>query len=100
MHAAITQPSAARTLRTLFPHDDVRVFDARPVTFGCKCSVDRVENALRIAGPAEVEAALAELGRVDVTCEFCNRRYSFGASDARALFMTSPDGRAAATRPA
>jgi molecular chaperone Hsp33 len=100
MHAAITQPSAARTLRTLFPHDDVRVFDARPVTFGCKCSVDRVENALRIAGPAEVEAALAELGRVDVTCEFCNRRYSFGASDARALFMTSPDGRAAAIRPA
>jgi molecular chaperone Hsp33 len=42
-----------------------------------------VENALRIAGPDEIEAALAEGGTVEVTCEFCNRRYAFDADEAR-----------------
>jgi len=79
-------PSFAAVLAHAFPHDDVRMFAARPVRFRCRCSAGRVANALRIAGRAEVEAALAERGSVEVTCEFCNRRYSFGAAQARALF--------------
>ena len=73
-------------LKDLFPHDDIRMFDARPVRFRCRCSAGRVANALRIAGRAEIEAALAERGIVEVTCEFCNRRYTFGPAEARALF--------------
>ena len=37
-------------------------------------------------GRAEVESILAEQGLVGVTCEFCNRHYTFVAEDARALF--------------
>lgn len=85
MRSALEQPEFAQVLQTLFVHDDLRVFDARPVTFRCKCSVARVANALRIAGRDEVEAALAEHGIVEVTCEFCNRRYTFTPDDARAL---------------
>jgi molecular chaperone Hsp33 len=83
-----TQPHAsfAAVLAHAFPHDDVRMFAARPVRFACRCSAGRVANALRIAGREEIEAALAERGIVEVTCEFCNRRYSFGAAEARALF--------------
>ena len=40
----------------------------------------------RIAGAAEVESILAERGDVEVTCEFCNRRYTFGPAEARAIF--------------
>jgi molecular chaperone Hsp33 len=83
---AIGQPALAM-LRTLFPHDDLRVFDPRPVTFRCKCSTGRVASALRIAGRDEIEAALAERGVVDVTCEFCNRRYTFQPEEARAIFV-------------
>jgi molecular chaperone Hsp33 len=53
-----------RASQTLFAHDDLRVFDTRPVTFRCKC-VARVANALRIAGRDEIEAALAERGVVE-----------------------------------
>ena len=83
-----TQPHASfpAVLAHAFPHDDVRLFAARPVRFACRCSAGRVANALRIAGREEIEAALAERGIVEVTCEFCNRRYSFGAAEARALF--------------
>jgi molecular chaperone Hsp33 len=90
-HASLEPPAAgqrsfAHVLASAFPHDDVRMFDARPVRFRCRCSEARVANALRIAGREEVEAALAERGVVDVTCEFCNRHYAFGAAEARALF--------------
>ena len=77
-------------LSTLFPRDDLRVFDPRPARFRCSCSFDRVRNALRIAGRGEVEAAIAERGDVEVTCEFCNRHYTFAPDEARDVF-SSPD---------
>ena len=70
----------------LLPQEDVRIFAARPVSFACACSRERVEKALRIAGPAEVEAVLADRGFVDVTCKFCNRSYVFSPLEARAVF--------------
>lgn len=73
-------------LPALFPHDDLRVFAPRPVAFGCSCSAERVENALRIAGAEEIESILAERGSVEVTCEFCHRKYAFDPAAARALF--------------
>lgn len=73
-------------LREAFPEDDLRLFRAHPARFHCSCSTERVANALRLIGRAEVEDILAEQGEVGVTCEFCNRGYTFAAEDARALF--------------
>ena len=39
-------------------------------------------------GRSEIESILAEQGTIAVTCEFCNRSYSFVAADALALFTT------------
>jgi len=94
---ALAQPTFAGMLQRMFMHDDVRIFEPRPVAFRCKCSVARVANALRIAGRDEIEAALGERGVVDVTCEFCNRRYSFSADDARALFARGEQGTVSGT---
>ena len=69
-----------------FPHHDVRVFRPKAVRFRCPCSRERVERALRIAGRAEIESILAERDDVVVTCEFCNYRYAFAESEARAVF--------------
>ena len=77
---------AMTLLAGLFPRDDLRVFPSRPARFHCKCSMQRAENALRIAGAAEVEAALAERPNVEVTCEYCGRVYTFDPAAARALF--------------
>lgn len=76
-------------LGAIFPHDDLRLFTAKPARFGCSCSHARVGNALRIAGAQEIESILAERPAVEVTCEFCNRRYTFTAGEARALFATA-----------
>jgi molecular chaperone Hsp33 len=73
-------------LRALFPEDDLRVFAPRTARARCTCSPERVAHVLRIAGPTEIEAIVAERGDVEVTCEFCNRRYVFAPDEARALF--------------
>jgi len=79
-------------LHALFASDDLRVFPARGARFACKCSQARAENALRIAGRDEVEAALADAGTVEVTCEYCGRVYRFDPVAARALFAALPGG--------
>jgi molecular chaperone Hsp33 len=80
---------AAALLTTRFGRDDVRLFESQSTRFGCSCTRDRVANALRMVGQQEVEEILDEQGEVQVTCEFCNRRYAFTPDAARALFTPS-----------
>ena len=96
--ALLARSDAPELLQAHFPDDDVRLFTARPARFACSCSEERVANALRLIGRAEVESILAEQGLIGVTCEFCNRHYTFVAEDARALFATERG--AAAQHPA
>ena len=78
--------SVEALLAARFADDDIRVMKGRPLRFHCGCSKQRVSNALRMLGRAEIESILAEQGSVGVTCEFCGRSYSFAAADALALF--------------
>lgn len=77
---------ASMVLLRLFAEDDVRLFDGRPVQYRCSCSRERVAGMLVSLGREEVEAVLSEQGRVEVTCEFCGRRYEFLPDDARRIF--------------
>ena len=83
--------SVEALLATSFPSDDIRVVAPRAVRFHCDCSSERVSNALRMLGRAEIESILAEQGMIGVTCEFCSRRYSFVAADALSLFTQRSD---------
>ncbi len=62
-------------LSTLFPGDDIRLFDAEPVNFRCDCSMERIENVLRMFGKEELESLIAQPGNVEARCEFCNKLY-------------------------
>jgi molecular chaperone Hsp33 len=75
-------------LRRLFAEDDVRMFEPSPVFFRCRCSHDRVAGMLRALGAEEIRSIIAERGKVEVQCDFCNRSYEFDAVDAEALFAT------------
>lgn len=73
-------------LARLFADEEVRLFTARRVRFGCHCSQERVAGALRLLGRQDVESLLQERGSVEVHCEFCNRRYEFDHAGIAALF--------------
>ena len=69
-----------RLLYRLFNEERVRVFPSTPLAPLCQCSTERVHDMLAAMSPDE-RADVAQDGRIHVTCEFCNRRYEFGAAD-------------------
>jgi molecular chaperone Hsp33 len=78
-------------LYRLYHEESVRMFDPRPLAFGCSCSRERVTTMLRSLGRDEVEAALAARGdEIEVICEFCAQRYYFDRIDAEHLLSESP----------
>jgi molecular chaperone Hsp33 len=90
--------SAPNLIRRLFHEEDVRVFTPRPVAFRCSCSTERVIGMLRMLGYDEVRQVLAQQDKVEVNCEFCNRRYGFDRVDVEQVFAAGVVTRPEATR--
>ena len=76
----------AEILHRLFNEDDLRLFEPSPVYFRCRCSRERVAGMLQGLGEAETRSVIAERGKVEVHCDFCNRAYVFDAVDVAELF--------------
>ena len=75
-----------KLLARLFNQEDVRVYEAKPVSYACKRDKQKIEAMLRSLGRAEVEATLAELGIVEVKDDICNQVYRFDAAAVKRLF--------------
>jgi molecular chaperone Hsp33 len=71
------QVEAERLLFRLFHEDGVRVFDVLPMTFGCRCSAERVSSVLIQYSEAELGELAEADGLIRATCEFCSTTYSF-----------------------
>ena len=77
-------------LRRLFAEDDLRLADARPARFFCECSRERAANAIAMLGEDDANAAVAEQGELNVTCEYCGTERRFGPIDVAGIFSTLP----------
>lgn len=62
--------------------------DLEPVypEYRCDCSRERTAAAIRMLGESEARAVVAEMGRIEVCCDFCGKKYVFGDEDVRSLF--------------
>jgi molecular chaperone Hsp33 len=89
---------AREVIRRLFHEEDVRVFESTPLAFRCSCSRERVTAMLRMLGRDEVQSVVEELGKVEVTCEFCRKRYTLDPVDAEQVFAAQVQTQAGATR--
>jgi molecular chaperone Hsp33 len=81
-------------LHRLFHEERVRLFDATEVRFHCSCSRERTDGMLVGLGADEVNDIVAEQGKVEITCEFCDSLYAYDAVDVVALFkgVATTDG--------
>lgn len=52
----------------------------------CSCSRDRIESMLITLGKEEALEIVRSQGRIEVGCEFCNRKYVFTEDDVKRLF--------------
>jgi molecular chaperone Hsp33 len=81
----LTLPSV-KFLTRMFPEEDLRVFDPRPVSYQCPEDWDKIHGMLRDIGRAECEAILTEQGEIRVQDEICNREYVLDRAAVAALF--------------
>ena len=77
---------AENILHRLFWEEKLLWFEPLTPSFACSCSRERVSNMIRSLGTDEAESILAELGQVEVGCDFCGQQYRFDAVDAAHIF--------------
>ena len=75
-------------MHRLFWEETIRVFDPQHPHFHCGCSREKVGSMLKMLGRPEIDAALAELGKLEVDCDFCGQHYDFDPVDCAQLFAT------------
>jgi molecular chaperone Hsp33 len=75
-----------KLIERLFPEEDVRVFDPRPVSYHCPRDPGKIESMLRGVGRAECEAIVAEHGEIRIHDDICNHEYVLDAAAVAALF--------------
>lgn len=73
-------------LHRLYSQEEVRVFEPVPIIFKCTCSLARSENAILMLGKEEAEQELKDKQKIVVTCEFCNKEYTFDRVDVANIF--------------
>jgi molecular chaperone Hsp33 len=61
----------------LFHEDGVRVWAPHALAAQCRCSRERIERILLALPTEDLDDLALEDGRLEVTCEFCSRRYQF-----------------------
>ncbi|MDH3579617.1 MAG: Hsp33 family molecular chaperone [Hyphomicrobiales bacterium] len=71
--------SSERLLYRLFHEEAVRAYTPSALSFECRCSRDKVKAMLDQFSPSDLREMVEE-GEIRVTCEFCNRQYSFDPS--------------------
>lgn len=75
-------------LHRLFHQEQLRLFEAEAINFGCSCSNPTIEQTLYTLGREELESILAQQDTIEVNCEFCNRHYLFDRVDIERILMT------------
>ncbi len=78
--------STTELLHRLFHEEEVRLFEAEPVTFRCSCSQEKIEHSLLAMGKQEADDIIEEQGGIHVDCDFCNKHYTFDKFDTEQLF--------------
>ncbi|MGE4314474.1 MAG: Hsp33 family molecular chaperone HslO [Pseudobdellovibrionaceae bacterium] len=62
-------------LMRLFHEEGVRVYSPKPVTKGCRCSIEKLEGVLQTLPQDDIEHITVD-GKIEVICEFCSKTFS------------------------
>ncbi len=64
---------------------NVKILETMPVSFVCRCSRERVADAIISLGVEEIQQMIDEEGKAEASCHFCNETYTFSAEDLEEL---------------
>ncbi len=69
-----------------FSHLEGEVYAENEIELKCSCSQERIENMIRGMGKAECDDILAEIGKIEAVCHFCETKYVFTQEDTDKLW--------------
>lgn len=72
-------------LERLFAEETIHFHEQIDVQFSCHCSIERIERAIIGLGKDEIISMIEEDSGAEVTCHFCNERYTLSEQDLRKL---------------
>lgn len=72
-------------VRSLFPDGDVLFTDELTPAYRCDCNRERMERALLSLGREELKEIIEEDGQAELSCHFCNSRYTFSKAELEEL---------------
>lgn len=59
------------------------------LTWQCRCSYERVLGAFRMLGPADLAELIEEAEPVEVTCDFCSKKYQVAPGDIEKVYRST-----------
>ena len=75
----LEEPDLEVLLEQVLSGISYHVVERRPLSFLCKCSLDKVKSVVAGLAGEDIEAALKDRGYLEVVCNFCNETYRFDA---------------------
>ena len=64
---------------------DYHLVAERPICYRCSCSRERVEGALSVIDPAELQEMIEENKAFSIDCQFCGKSYAITREDLRRI---------------
>lgn len=65
---------------------DCKIVEKKGIDYRCKCSRKSIESVIASLGKYEAEKIIAEQGKIECCCHFCNQKYRFYQADLGAFF--------------
>lgn len=69
----------------LFGDEELKIHEQLPLEFKCKCSKERIEQAIKGLGEEEIIKMIEEDHGAEASCHFCNETYHFTDQDLKLL---------------
>src|SRR5699024_5880881 len=69
----------------LLGKENVNILDELPIQFTCKCSKERLEQAIISLGKDEIQDMIEHDGGAEANCHFCNEKYQFSEAELKEL---------------
>lgn len=70
---------------------DPVITSTMPVEFRCNCSRERYSRALVLLGRKEVQEMIDDGEPIEITCQFCGRKYDFSVAELREILALIPE---------
>ncbi|BBW98119.1 33 kDa chaperonin [Geobacillus subterraneus] len=84
--------SPEQMLDQLLGDGGVRVLETMPVSFACRCSRERIADALISLGADEIQDIIDKEGKAEASCHFCNEAYHFTKEELEQLKQLAKKG--------